>query len=162
MLTRDTSAHQDSTGTAPSGTSAFTRYSFYFEAFVHTPIIVCVNTPFVWAPHPPPLSPTRLRNILFPPDPVRCNVCHTILVMSISCKGQAAHRRRHSRSQHRRHGEYSLSAVRARGRLPLVGGGVAVGGGGGGGGASLPHSAMQQTPSARVLHVEYVERGIHI
>ena len=61
---------------------------FYFEAFVHTSMIFCANTSFVWAPHPPPLSPTRLLNILFLPNPLHLNIYNTIFVMAITCKGQ--------------------------------------------------------------------------
>jgi len=69
---------------------AFTRYPLYFESFVHASIILCANTPFVWASHPAPLSPTLLRNIWIPPNPLCCNVYHTLLVIAISWKGQYA------------------------------------------------------------------------
>ena len=37
---------------------------FYVKAFVHESIIFCANTTL-----PPPVSPTRLRNMLVSPDP---------------------------------------------------------------------------------------------
>jgi len=81
-------------GQAPLGwsagvTLAITRYSFYFEAFAHTSITLFANTSFDWAPHPPPLSPTLLRNTLSAPDRLDCNIYHTVLLMAISCKGKA-------------------------------------------------------------------------
>jgi len=53
----------------------------------HTSTLFFANTSFVWAPHPPPLSPALLHNILFPPDPLYCNIHHTILVTAVSCEG---------------------------------------------------------------------------
>ena len=63
---------------------------FYFWAFVHESIQFFPHAPFVQAAHPTPSSPTRLRNIMFPPDPSFCNIYNTILAMAISCKGQVA------------------------------------------------------------------------
>ena len=54
---------------------ACTRYSFYFEASVHSSKLLFANTLFVWAPHPPPSSPTLVRNIFCcHPTPMYCNV----------------------------------------------------------------------------------------
>jgi len=58
---------------------------------VHEPINILCKHPSVWASHFPPSSPTRLRNILFPPEPLYCNIYRTILRMAISCKGQVTH-----------------------------------------------------------------------
>ena len=41
---------------------------FCCKDVVHESMIFCANTPFGWAPHLIPLPPTRLRDILFPPD----------------------------------------------------------------------------------------------
>jgi len=63
------------------------RYRVYFEAFVHESIIFFANTPFAWAPHYPPSSPTLLRTIAYPSDPpFYYNIYHALLVMAISCK----------------------------------------------------------------------------
>jgi len=46
-------------------TLAFTTKLFYCKDCVLESVIFCANS---WAPHFPPLSPTRLRDKLFPPD----------------------------------------------------------------------------------------------
>jgi len=47
---------------------SFTRYSLSSKLFVQESILFFANTPLVWAPHYPPLSPRPLRNTRFPPD----------------------------------------------------------------------------------------------
>jgi len=68
---------------------AFTRYSFYVEAVVHTSILFFANTSLFEYPTRPLYRPHDCA-IVFPPDPLCCNIYHMILVMAISCKGQRA------------------------------------------------------------------------
>jgi len=53
---------------------------FYGEAYVHESVRFFANTTFVWGPHSPSSSHTRLRNILFPlAPPLYCDIYHTLL-----------------------------------------------------------------------------------
>jgi len=66
---------------------AFTRYSFSLRHLYKNQYYYPQIPPLFG--HPPPSSPTLLRNIVSPPTILYCNTCHTILGMAILCKGQA-------------------------------------------------------------------------
>jgi len=52
---------------SPRQGSASTRYSFCSRPSYKNQYYYA-NTPVIWAPHPPPPSPTLLRNVVFQPD----------------------------------------------------------------------------------------------
>jgi len=56
---------------------------------VQESMLLFANTPFVWAPHPPLHRLHFCAIQRFPPTILHRNTCRTVLVMAISCKGQA-------------------------------------------------------------------------
>jgi len=60
----------------------------FMSRLMYTNMYYTLQTPplFGQPPHRSS-SPTLLRNRLYPPTPLYCNICHMILEMAISCKG---------------------------------------------------------------------------
>jgi len=71
-------------------TLAFTRYSFRSRPLYKNQHYIWKKIPMCWHPSPPLHRLHYCAIQCFPPITLCCNTCHTILAMTISCKGQHA------------------------------------------------------------------------